>query len=116
MKLLEDYDYVENLLPTFVVPCYTDVDSPDVKQDTPLLPFYHFDFDKVPISCQYLGVLQSYVAATLGFSIPAVREELEATVRKLAAVKKPILEPEKVLMQIGCWLVYKILEPMLYLD
>jgi hypothetical protein len=32
-------------------------------------------------------------------------------VRKLAAVKKPILEPE-VPMQIGHWLVYKILEPI----
>ncbi len=28
------------------------------------------------------------MAATLGFGIPAVREELEATVRKLAAVKQ----------------------------
>jgi hypothetical protein len=30
----------------------------------------------------------------------------------LAAVKKPILEPEKVPMQIGHWLVYEILEPV----
>ena len=95
-----------------MVPCYTDADNPDVEPDTPLPPFSHLDFDKVPISCLHSGVLQSYMSARLGYGIPAVREELEATVRKLAAVKKPILEPEKVPMQIGRWLVYEILEPI----
>jgi hypothetical protein len=99
-------------LPQFVVPCYTDADNPAVAPDTPLPPFSHLDFDTLPISCLHSGILQSYVSAWLGYGIPAVREELEAAVRKLDAVKKPILELEKVPMQLGHWLVYEILEPI----
>jgi 5'-3' exonuclease len=99
-------------LPRFEVPCYTDTDNPDVEPDIPLPPFSRLDFNKVPASCLHSGVLQSYVSARLGYGIPVVREELEATVRKLASLKNPILEPEKVPMQIGRWLVYEILEPI----
>jgi hypothetical protein len=95
-----------------VVPCYADADNPAVASDTLLPPFSHLDFDVLPISWLHSGILQSYVSARLGYGILAVREELEAEVRKLDAVKRPILEPEKVPMQIGHWLVYKILEPI----
>jgi hypothetical protein len=63
----------------------------------------------IRVCCSRLSRL---VSARLGYAIPGARIELEEKVRGLVSLSVPILEPEKVPMQIGNWFVYEILEPV----
>jgi len=98
-------------LPTFETLFYTVDDNPNVPPETPLPRYARLDFEKVPICCLHSGVLQSFITARLGYGITGNREKLEKAVQDLDFLKKPILEPEKVPIQIGRWLVSEALEP-----
>lgn len=56
--------------------------------------------------------MQSFIAARVGYPSPGCHEHLEKTALSFVDCRKLVLEPEKVPIQIGRWMVSEVLVPL----
>ena len=83
----------------------------NLSPDTPIPDFSIIDFSVTPMRCCASVMLQCYVAAHVGYEDSKNREDLINLATKAHEYKKPMLEPEKVPMQIDAWSMQGVFLP-----